>query len=74
MWGILKVTNQKVHQAARVINRINLQPPKLKSSNHTNQIRHQKNIIHQVKVIQPPIVVITIIIITILSLLNNCFL
>ena len=65
MWGILKVTNQKVHQAARVINRINLQPQKLKSSNHTNQIRHQKNIIHQAKVIQLQ-VVITIIIITIL--------
>ena len=57
MWGILKVTNQKVHQAARVINRTNLQAQKLKSSNHTNQIHHQQNIIHQAKVIQLQVVI-----------------
>ena len=58
MWAILKVTSQKVHQAIRVIN---LQAQKLRSSNSTNQIRRQKNIIHQVKVIQIQAIIIIII-------------
>jgi len=58
MWAILKVTSQKVHQAIRVIN---LQAQKLRSSNSTNQIHRQKNIIHQVKVIQIQAIIIIII-------------